>query len=107
MSPTKGVGSFERFLMDVVGGGVVWLTAHRFGSHTPYMSMESQKRPRSNRVSKSWSCPMSSPFHDDGREVYHPFFRLGNYPFIGGTRPAPTGHARSPSSTTSRPSSPS
>ncbi len=30
---------------------------------------------------------MSSPFHRDGEEVYHPFFRLGNYPFITGTRP--------------------
>jgi hypothetical protein len=30
---------------------------------------------------------MSSPFHDDGRGVYHLFFRLGNYPFVTGTRP--------------------
>jgi hypothetical protein len=30
---------------------------------------------------------MSSPFPDDGRGVYHRFFRLGNYPFVTGTRP--------------------
>jgi len=37
---------------------------------------------------KNRSCPMSSPFHDDARGAYHLGFRLGNYPFVTGTRPA-------------------
>ena len=30
---------------------------------------------------------MLSPFHEDGRGIYHRCFRLGNYPFVTGSRP--------------------
>src|SRR6266516_4468823 len=30
---------------------------------------------------------MLSPFHEDGRGVYHWCFRLSNYPFVTGTQP--------------------
>jgi predicted ATPase len=83
----KGWGALARFLRGFADVGVVWSGAGRPCRHAHHPSMPSQSQASINSASKSGSCPMSSPSGDDGRGIYHPMMRFGNYPCAGGTGP--------------------
>jgi hypothetical protein len=88
VSPGKGFGVLERCVVDMASVGVVWPVESRPRGHTSYRNLERQSSPRGRSTWKNRSCPMWSPFHDDGKGVYHLCFRLGNYPFVTGIRPS-------------------
>jgi hypothetical protein len=83
----EGLGSLDRFWMDVAGVGLGGCVPFRPRSHTQYRHVLSHRSPSSRRVSYSPSYPISSPSHGNGREIYHLYIRVGNYPFVTGTPP--------------------
>jgi hypothetical protein len=85
--PTKALGSLARVLMGLASRDVFRAGTDRLVNHAHHTSIPSQSQASINSASESGWCPISSPSGGDGREIYHPMMRFGNYPFVGGTRP--------------------